>query len=188
MTLENALIKIFGVREEELPVVLSFFKRELFPARTHFLRQGKPVERIGFIEEGITREYFIEEERETTKFIGTPGAFISDVSGVNFGYPSRWNIITVTDCVIHTLYLDDIAEMRNRLPRWSDIEKQFTAKCLLSAENRILEHLKYNAEERYVRLFKQMPHIFNYVELKHIASFLGITPETLSRFRRKTEL
>lgn len=75
--------------------------------------------------------------------------------------------------------------IRNQLLRWSVVEKQFISRCLLSAEGRILEHLQLNAEERFLKLLAERPTIFNFVELKHIASFLAITPETLSRIRNK---
>ncbi|ULQ55868.1 Crp/Fnr family transcriptional regulator [Flavihumibacter rivuli] len=185
MQISTALLNHFGLTNEELAVVLPFFQLLDYPRSSYFLREGKAVDRIGFIKEGITREYFIAKDKEITKFIGTAGNFISDVSGVNFETASRWTIETVTDCQIYTLLKQDLSTIRELLPRWTSIEKLFTAKCLLSAENRILEHLQLNAEERYLKLLEEKPSIFNYVEGKHIASYLGITPETLSRFRSK---
>ena len=63
-------------------------------------------------------------------------------------------------------------------------ENQFL-KAFSSLENRILSFLHLNAEQRFQKLFSEQPEIFNLVPLKHIASSLGITAETLSRLRKK---
>jgi CRP-like cAMP-binding protein len=183
--LKQALQQTFELSEEMLPIVLEKFQPILLQKKNYFLKEGQPVNHIGFIEEGITREFFKSGTKELTKFIGTPGDFISDVAGIQFNLPARWTIETITPCQLYALDKPNLTTLRNNLPGWNLIEKKFTAKCLLSAENRIIDHLQLNAEERYLKLLEEKPAIFNQVDLKDIASFLGITPETLSRFRNK---
>lgn len=185
MTIQQSLIESFSLQEQELNLLLPFFELTEYKKGVKFLTEAQPVDKLGFIQEGITREYFISKEKEITKFIGTAGSFISDVSGINFNTNSRWTIETVTDCKIYVLKKTDVVKISSLIPRWAAIQSQFTAKCLLSAENRIIEHLQLNAEERYLKFLEEKPFVFNYVEMQHIASYLGITPETLSRFRKK---
>lgn len=185
MKIEKVLKESFELTESELEILLPYFVLHTFVKGIFFLTEGMDVDKLGIIKNGITREYFKAKEKEITKFIGAAGNFISDVSGINFNTQARWTIEMVTDCEIYVLNKTDIPVIQEKLPKWSSIQARFTAKCLMSAENRILEHLQLNAEERYLKLLQEKPLIFNYVELKHIASYLGITPETLSRFRNK---
>jgi hypothetical protein len=102
MEIEKALQNSFGLTGDELTIVLPFFKLTQYEKGSFFLREGRPVDRLGFIKDGITREYFQSQDKEITKFIGCPGNFISDVSGINFSTASRWSIQAVTDCRIYT--------------------------------------------------------------------------------------
>jgi hypothetical protein len=71
------------------------------------------------------------------------------------------------------------------VPGWSELEKLFIAKCFTVLEDRVVQHLSLSAEERYVRLFNFNKELFNQVPLQYLASMLGMTPETLSRLRKK---
>jgi hypothetical protein len=73
----------------------------------------------------------------------------------------------------------------NKLPKWNELDKIFITKCFTILEERIFSHLYMTAEERFHQLFKQHPELFNQVPLQYLASMLGMTPETLSRLRKK---
>ena len=71
------------------------------------------------------------------------------------------------------------------MPSWPMLEKQFIAKCFLVLEDRVFSFLSLSSEERYTLLFESRKELFNQVPLNYIASMLGMTPETLSRIRKK---
>ncbi|MEL7003638.1 MAG: cyclic nucleotide-binding protein, partial [Bacteroidota bacterium] len=68
---------------------------------------------------------------------------------------------------------------------WNEIEKWFLAKCFMSIEDRIFSLISMSAEERYTYFLQTKPELLRQVPLQYIASILGMTPETLSRIRRK---
>lgn len=82
MEITEAITKSFDLNADELALVLPYFVLSEFRKGTHFLTEGQPVDRLGFIQKGITREYLFANGKEITKYIGTPGSFISDVSGI----------------------------------------------------------------------------------------------------------
>ncbi len=69
--------------------------------------------------------------------------------------------------------------------KWKDVEQLFLVRCFTILEDRIFTHLSMGAEQRYLQFYENNKALFNQVPLQYIASLLGMTPETLSRIRRK---
>lgn len=72
------------------------------------------------------------------------------------------------------------------IPKWAELEKMFIIHCFVTLEDRIQTHLSMTAEERYHYFFENNKDLFNQVPLQYIASMLGMTPETFSRIRKKS--
>jgi len=76
----------------------------------------------------------------------------------------------------------EMFDIYKSVERWG---RMFNANMLVGMSRRQLEVRNFSAEERYDRLFNQSPHIFQLVSQKHLASYLGMTPETFSRMRKQ---
>jgi CRP-like cAMP-binding protein len=124
-------------------------------------------------------------DKEVTKWISTKGYFVVDLSSFIFRLPARWNIQALTDCEIYVIDYKDYQKIGQFVPRWSELEKLFIAKCFVILEDRIISHLSMSAKDRYIQLFNFNKDLFNQVPLQYLASMLGMTPETLSRMRKK---
>jgi CRP-like cAMP-binding protein len=110
---------------------------------------------------------------------------VVDLSSFIFHLPARWNIQALTDCELYIIDSNEYLKIGQVIPRWSELEKLFIAKCFTILEERIISHLSMTAEERYNQLFDFNKELFNQVPLQHLASMLGMTPETFSRIRKK---
>jgi CRP-like cAMP-binding protein len=124
-------------------------------------------------------------DKEVTKWISTKGYFAVDLASFIFRQPARWNIQALTDCEMYVIDSNDHQKIGQVIPRWEELEKLFIAKCFTVMEDRIVQHLSMSAEERYTQLFNSNKELFNQVPLQYIASMIGMTPETLSRMRKK---
>ena len=97
----------------------------------------------------------------------------------------RWNIQALTQCTLLSISRSDYDKLNNTVPAWKDLDRLFIVKCFAMMEERIFNHLYMSTEERFNLLMKTQPELFNLVPLQYLASMLGMTPETLSRLRKK---
>ncbi len=183
--LTNYLQSFFGVTPEEVLKIISFFEPVKLRKGEYFLRKGQRSDRLGFLQSGIIREYVEIENKEVTKWISTKGYFVVDLANFVFEKPARWNIQALADCELHVINDKNYQSIKRVIPHWPELEKLFIAKCFTILEDRVLTHLSMTAEERYQQLFNFNRELFNVVPLQYLASMLGMTPETLSRLRKK---
>ena len=183
--LEKYIINYFGVKENDVSNIVTFFKPIQLKKGDYFLRKGKPSDRLAFLQSGILREFLDVDEKEITKWISTKGYFIVDLGSFVFNQPSRWNIQALTDCELFIIDTNDYHKLSEIVPQWLALEKLFITKCFTILEDRVLQHLSMSAEERFNQLFQFNKELFNIVPLQYLASMLGMAPETLSRLRKK---
>ena len=183
--LEKYIQTYFSVSKDDLTRISTFFKPIILKKVEYYLKTGRYSDRLGFVQSGIIREYVIINDREVTKWISTKGYFVVDLSSFMFSLPARWNIQALTECEIYIIDSKDYRRIGQIISSWTELEKLFIAKCFTVLEDRIVTHLSMTAEERYAQLFNINKDLFNQVPLQYLASMLGMTPETLSRLRKK---
>jgi CRP/FNR family transcriptional regulator, anaerobic regulatory protein len=183
--LDKYIHTYFGVNKDDLTKISTFFKPVTIKKGDYFLKTGRHSDRLGFVQTGIIREFVFINDKEVTKWISTKGYFVVDLSSFVFQQPARWNIQALTDCELYVIDSEGYQKIGQVIPRWMELEKLFIAKCFTVLEDRVLQHLSMTAEERYNQLFNFNKELFNQVPLQYLASMLGMTPETLSRLRKK---
>jgi len=183
--LEKYIQTNFGVSVDDLTKISAFFKPITLNKGDFYLRAGKYSDRLGFVQSGNIREFVAVGDKDVTKWISTKGYFAVDIYSFYFRQPARWNIQALTDCELYVIDIGDYQKIGQLIPRWITLEKLFIAKCFAVLEDRIVQHISLTAEERYTQFFNFNKELFNQVPLQFIASILGMTPETLSRLRKK---
>jgi len=183
--LEKYIQTYFGVSNDDLIKISHFFKPMTLKKGDYFLKSGQQSDRLGFVQSGIIREFVHINDKEVTKWISTKGYFVVDLASFTFHLPARWNIQALTDCELYIIDAKNYQKIGQVISRWTELEKLFITKCFSVLEERIVTHLSMTAEERYTQLFNFNQELFNQVPLQYLASMLGMTPETLSRLRKK---
>ena len=183
--LEKYIQSYFDVNDSELASISTYFKPRTLHKSDYFLKTGRRSDQLGFVQSGIVREYVYVDDKEVTKWISTKGYFVVDLASFVFDQPARWNIQALTDCELYVIDREDYRKIGKIVPRWTELEKLFIARCFTVLEDRVVQHLALSAEERYAQLWNFNKELFNQVPLQYLASMLGMTPETFSRIRKK---
>ena len=183
--LEQHIKTLFGIQQQHLKRMAGLFVPALLDKDAYFIRSGQYGVSLSFVKQGFLRVFEYKDVKDITQWIFTPGEFVTDLSSLVFDTPARWNVQALTDCELYSLSRGDYQKIDTIVPQWKDLEKLFIAKCFLNLEDRVFSFLSMTAEERFLHLLEQNPDLFNQVPLHFIASMLGMTPETLSRIRRK---
>lgn len=176
-----------GIGGKDLSPVADLFRQVNLKKGEYLLKIGQYTTELCFVKEGLLRQFAYNESgsKEITQWIATQDSFTTDLSSFVFRTPSRWNIQALTNCQLYTISKEKYDSISEIVPNWAELDRLFMAKCFTTLENRIFKQLSMSAEEKYQDLLTQNPELFREVPLQYLASMLGMTPETLSRVRRR---
>ena len=183
--LETYLKSYFGISAENIPILQDLFESKVLKKDNFHTQIGQYNTALSFVKSGYLRVFSYTENKEITQWISSQDEFVTDLSNLMFQAPSRWNIQALTDCELITISASNYSKIADLIPEWDKLEKLFLAKCFLTLEDRVFSFISLSAEERYLHLFNNKKELFNQIPLQYLASMLGITPETLSRIRKK---
>jgi CRP-like cAMP-binding protein len=149
------------------------------------LRQGEISRRTYLVESGILRKYYIHKDEEIT----TELFFENDLALCFTSYvsqePGHEFIQAVTDVQVLALEKQRFDKAKEEHPLLRELDLLLTEHYAAWVEERLFQFRTYDAEQRYRLLLEQQPRMIQEVPLTHIASYLGISPETLSRIRNR---
>jgi cAMP-binding proteins - catabolite gene activator and regulatory subunit of cAMP-dependent protein kinases len=174
---------------EEIPEIKEFFfKRgelKMYRKNEFFIKQGQKSESIGFITEGSFRYLrSTSEGREQIVGYSFENDFVADYAALQTGTNSVIDARAIKDSTVLVLYRKDVNYFFNNCSDKS-LGQKIAEVFLADIYSRLLSLYCETPEERYTNLVRNYPQILNQVSLKEIASFIKVTPETLSRIRKK---
>ncbi len=151
------------------------------------LKAGEICTNMYFVSKGVLRGFVKESEREITTWISADGELVSAISSFILQIPTNENIHAIEDCELIALSHNDLEKLYIKFPSFNITVRKLTEIYYMHAEHRAYIARLKNADQKYQLFLKQYGHLSNRVPVKYIASFLGITLETLSRLRGKKE-
>ena len=154
-----------------------------FPKKHVLVREGEALGKAYFIEEGMTRSYWVVDGEEITTSFSTEGSIVFSMDEVYYREPSQEYVETVEPVKAYGIRLDDLRRIITTdidMANWWSVIHQDEYRRLHRSHK---ERLTLTAAERYKAFALQQPEACRRARLTDIASYLGITPSTLSRIR-----
>lgn len=153
-------------------------------AKDHFLlREHTISDFLYFIEKGVARIFYYKNEKEVTEWIATDQQFFLSITSFFQRTPSRLIIHTLEPSEIYGIHHDDFMKLAEKHHDIERLLRKMVTRSLILSQVRMDSIQFETAQQRYERLLTHSPQMIRRVPLSYIASFLGITLETLSRIR-----
>lgn len=178
-----------GLSEEDLCNLKSYFQHKRIKKGTFLLREGEVCGHAFFVEKGLLRSYSIDDAgKEHIIQFAPENWIISDRSSSYFNEPSDFFIDAIEDADVIELKMEFLTQANNVSEAFRSYHERLIQNHVRHLQKRINNLLSASAEARYLEFIKMYPDLLLRVPQWMIASYLGITPESLSRVRKELAL
>lgn len=177
--------KTFTTTTEEQKAIQKAAIIKRFNKNEFFLREGEVCNSIGFIEKGSMRLYYDSPDKEACNDFFFENSVVGSFASFFSETPSIVNIVAIEESEIILFEKQQIGKLIQEYPALKRLSEFIIHEQFIRAEKREESLLKFSPEVRFKNLLEEHPKIFKRIPLHYVASYLNITPETLSRYRTK---
>ena len=171
---------------DEFDIVKNFFVTRKLKKKQFLLNEGEVCRYIGFVNSGCMREYTIDSRgNEHIIQFAIEDWWVSDLNSFLSGEPAEYNIDALQDSEILLLEKSARDKLLDECPKMERFFRILIESNHVANHRRITDSLSTSAEEKYLKFIKTYPKLFELVSQNQIASYLGITPQSLSRIRKE---
>ncbi|HAA13727.1 MAG TPA: CarD family transcriptional regulator [Cytophagales bacterium] len=177
--------QLVGISASDWDVFSSQLKKVEYPKKAKLLKVGQTEQHLSFIEKGSARLFFPGEENDVTFWFCFQNEFVSAYDSFIQQLPSSYQIETMSPAILWQITYEGLQTVYKTTEIGNTIGRLVAENLYLMKAGREHSLLRETAEERYLALFKKYPHFLQEIPLKHLASYIGVTPQALSRIRKR---
>ncbi len=184
-----ALIKFIKssitLNDEQEHLISSLTKKAFYSKGEIIRAPHSKTQNIHFIHQGYARNFYEKNGKDITYFFLKDNSFTFAVDSVYFNTPTNYGLQAEEDLTLTTFKYADLLKMLEKIPQMAKLYEIEMAKFIKQLSDKYYLIQFQSAQERYNSMLEKYPDILLHVSLGHVASYLGITQETLSRIRTK---
>lgn len=178
-----SLRRYYPVSDESIEQLAAHFTVLKLPRKHLLIEAGKLDRNVYFIEQGFCRSYCIRDGKEMTIWFSREGDITFALKDLYHNEPGYEYVELLEDCLFYVISIEKLNELYRtniEIANWSRVVHQ---ECLLQLDQIYIDRLFLPAKDRYEKLIKECPDLLQRANLGHVASFLGMTQQNLSRLR-----
>lgn len=177
--------KFVPFSEEEWALITSKLKKRSIKRRQKILQEGDICKQYFFVLEGCFKMYGIDDKGyEHTIQFASESDWIADIGSFYAKKPSKLYIEAIETSSILQIEQQDLYALYVKIPKLCIVFKVIIENKYVELQNRVLQNFSSTAQQRYLSFLEQYPHLSNRLPNTQIASYMGITPEFLSKIRK----
>ncbi len=183
--LKTSLDQLLPLSREEFIHFATLLTTRRLAKHELFLRAGEVCTHIAFINQGCLRYYYLKDGNEFNGQFFFEGAWVGDYHSFLTGQPSVQYIDALEDTDLLIIKRTDLQMLYDEHPRFERFGRLLAENVVIGSQRRTASLLFDTPEERYLKLIVDRPKVMERIPLHHIASYLGVKPESLSRIRKR---
>ncbi|MEZ0541869.1 Crp/Fnr family transcriptional regulator [Fibrella arboris] len=166
--------------------IAGHFDEKVIGKNDYFLKEGTVSNEYLFVVDGLLRAFtFDTDGNEVTTYFYSKNRVVFEAASFFMRTVSTENIQALTDCMGYAITFDKLNGLFHSVPEFREFGRAMLVREFVAFKQRTLAMINKKAEERYIDLIESNRDIFQYAQLRYIASYLGITDTSLSRIRRE---
>jgi len=185
----DSLIKLFckhvDLSGEEIQFIHENSKVCAYPKNQLLLKEGQTSKAFYFVLNGCLRLFYSSEAEEKTAYFYTENMFVSSFLSFTKQSPSKHNIATVEASTLVVFDSASVENFMNFYSKFAILAKIMMEEELIAYQHIVSSFVTQNAEQRYLDFIKHQPNLLQRIPQHQIATYLGVSPETLSRIRKR---
>jgi CRP-like cAMP-binding protein len=184
--LHKKITETIPITEEEFRHCVSFFLPKKIRRKQYLLQEGDVCKYTAFVSKGLLRTYTVDDKgAEHILQFAMEGWWMADLYSFLTDESSAFNMEALEDCELLLITRPSWDELLSKIPVLERFFRILIQNNLIATQRRLIGTMSETAEEKYIKLLKTYPDCVQRVPQHMIASYLGITRETLSRIRRQ---
>lgn len=178
------ILQFGNLNKQQIDLITSKATKKELRKDEYFSEAGKIPRQVGFVVEGVVRGcYFNNKGEEITRCFIPENNLVVDYVNFEANSASSEYLQASTDCKLIVFLKQDWDELSHTIVGWDNIKNKMVQKCLYQ-KSRKSPVVSQTATTRYLEFMNNYPTLTNRVALSHVASYLGITQQSLSRIRK----
>jgi CRP-like cAMP-binding protein len=184
--IEANILKYIDAGKDELQFFTSKLERASLKKKEKLITAGEHCRHVAFVNKGCLRSFIYDKDgNEHILQFAIEDHWISDLYSFLSGQPAIYTIEAIENTELLKISVDSLEEVYTHFPKYERFFRLLIQKSYVVTQQRMVSALSENAEEKYLALIERSPMLINRLPQQYLASYLGITPESFSRIKKK---